>query len=265
MRDLGALHERIRLSGVVQAGTGLRVGGQQGQDLTGSDLPVVKDAGGRPYLPGSSFKGALRATVEAMLRGLAGGAGRRPWACDPLDEDRRCGPKRDGERRGVPAPINDVLDSTCDACLLFGSPHLAGRLLVSDLPLVGDGRRAVEVRDCVAIDRDTETARDGGKYDLEVVPAGTAFELELVLDNPEDHQLGLLAAGLDALGQGYARLGGGGTRGLGRVEIRVERVQRRSARQMLGLEDPAPDEGWETLAERGRKALADLVARATGG
>ena len=52
-------------------------------------------------------------------------------------------------------------------------------------------RYCSELRDGVAIDRDSEKAIDGLKYDFEVVPASAAFDLEITLENatPQDLQL----------------------------------------------------------------------------
>jgi CRISPR/Cas system CSM-associated protein Csm3 (group 7 of RAMP superfamily) len=77
----------------------------------------------------------------------------------------------------------------------------------------------VEVRDGVAIDRDTETAADGRKYDFEVVPRETAFDLQLRVDNATAGELGLLFLGLREFTNGDAWVGGNTSRGLGLVRI----------------------------------------------
>src|SRR5690606_25672439 len=77
----------------------------------------------------------------------------------------------------------------------------------------------VEVRDGVAIDRDTEAAADGRKYDFEVVPRETAFDLHLRVDNATPRELGLLFLGLREFANGDAWLGGNTSRGLGLVRM----------------------------------------------
>ena len=78
-----------------------------------------------------------------------------------------------------------IKDNTCDVCKLFGSPVQAGRLWVSDGALK-DWASVVQVRDGVVIDRDSQTAVDGLKYDYEVVPSSSRFQLCIDLENPTD-------------------------------------------------------------------------------
>jgi CRISPR/Cas system CSM-associated protein Csm3 (group 7 of RAMP superfamily) len=51
-------------------------------------------------------------------------------------------------------------------------------------------------RDGVGIDRDTETAAEGLKYDFEAVPSGTEFEFEMVIENASEAELGVALLGL---------------------------------------------------------------------
>src|SRR5919205_1694031 len=45
--------------------TGLHIGAGKGSlEIGGADNPVVKDAFGRPYIPGSSLRGKLRSLLE---------------------------------------------------------------------------------------------------------------------------------------------------------------------------------------------------------
>ena len=106
---------------------------------------------------------------------------------------------------------------TCDVCKLFGSPVKAGRLSVSDGTLK-DWASVVQVRDGVVIDRDSRTAVDGLKYDYEVVPASSRFQICIDLENPTDEDLALLGAVLFEWHAGSS-LGGFTSRGLGRFHL----------------------------------------------
>jgi CRISPR-associated RAMP protein (TIGR02581 family) len=102
----------------------------------------------------------------------------------------------------------------------FGAPWLAGRLFVKDAHVVEDywfGQ--YEVRNGVAINRDTETQQGGFLYDYEVVPAGSRFQFELVLENAEEWQLGMIWRLLDPWRRGDIQVGGFRTRGLGYVRL----------------------------------------------
>ena len=81
--DFDLLRERIVLTGTLTTRTALHIGGGAGE-LEAVDLPVVKTNRGDPFIPGSSLKGVVRSTVEALLRS-AGIDGLH--ACNPLDED----------------------------------------------------------------------------------------------------------------------------------------------------------------------------------
>lgn len=49
----------------IEAQTGLHIGeGNNSLEIGGIDNAVVKDAKGRPYIPGSSLKGKMRALME---------------------------------------------------------------------------------------------------------------------------------------------------------------------------------------------------------
>src|SRR3954454_4662797 len=62
---------KLILEGELHCETGLHVGAGKGSlEIGGSDNPVVKDAFGRPYVPGSSLRGKLRSLLEQAL-GLA--------------------------------------------------------------------------------------------------------------------------------------------------------------------------------------------------
>src|ERR1041384_5757621 len=56
---------KLILEGDLHCETGLHVGAGKGSlEIGGSDNPVVKDAFGRPYVPGSSLRGKMRALLE---------------------------------------------------------------------------------------------------------------------------------------------------------------------------------------------------------
>lgn len=281
--DFHRLASRLRLRGVLCTQTALRIGASGG-DFDGVDLPVIKDAAGFPFLPGSSIKGALRSTVESLLRG-AENRGAGLWACDPLAQsdhasaesdrasastqsastaadpglaDKSCGHHRRGERLRVDT------EQHCAVCRLFGSHVVASHVRFCDALMrpserdPGRARVPVEIRDGVSIDRDLRRARGARKFDFEVVSPGTEFVLEIFVENHQPWLLGLLVMGFDQLAEGFTALGGFTSRGLGRVAFRWSSIVHVTAASLLRGEPPATVEGDAVAAEMHawREALA---------
>ena len=235
-QDFAAFHNRLRLPGKLYLETALRVGAGRSVDAAGPDLPVVKDAFGRPYIPGSSFKGALRAYVESLLRGLQERLGRRDLAClsvskpDTLDYEGCLTPKKVKALREKPEFRNDpealdkaLWEGSCLVCRVFGAPWLASKVRVRDLMVDEQSwPERYEWRDGVAIDRDTGTAAEGLKYDFEAVPPGVAFNFALQAENTTPAEQGLLLLALRGFEEGWVPLGGGRSRGLGRVWLELD-------------------------------------------
>src|SRR6266849_6772891 len=56
---------KLILEGEMHCETGLHVGAGKGSlEIGGADNPVVKDSHGRPYVPGSTLRGRIRALLE---------------------------------------------------------------------------------------------------------------------------------------------------------------------------------------------------------
>jgi len=252
------LKDRYRLSGQLLALTGLRVGGGDRTQHAATQSPIIRDALGRPFIPGSSLKGVLRSGLESLLRGLDH---EKLHACDPF-EDRCTGPLEETAKKTSRAPeLDEVVEKLCTACALFGSPLLAGRVFVRDLALKENGTVATEIRDGVGINRDLRVAqtRPAVKYDFEVVPVGSRFSLEMIVENPNLAQLGLVLEALAMLDRGELLVGGLTSRGLGRGRVEGLKLEHTNARRLF------TGEGWQeqNLEETRSKAqgvLRELLA-----
>jgi CRISPR-associated RAMP protein (TIGR02581 family) len=287
------MRNRLVVTGELVALTALRIGAGRTSEVLDNDLPVLRDALRRPFIPGASLKGAFRSRIEGLLRATAPAHGPRSFGqlaalsekiarardahgerlaatlrarLEPAEAARRLAEAEqeyaatldtlldevtpdgaaldfdDIERRtaAVRAFVDDNADlsdayvstliwrQSTPVDLLFGSPQVAGRLFFKDA-LVDETLwfDQFEVRNGVALNRDTETAEDRLLYDYEVVPAGTRFHFEMALENAAGWQLGLALLALQPWQRGDARIGGFRSRGLGYV--RLENVQRRFA------------------------------------
>lgn len=247
--------------------TGLHIGAGKGSlEIGGADNPVVKDAYGRPYIPGSTLRGRLRSLLE-QSSGLA--------VPNELIYVSR--------RRGQEVRIHQSDDPSDEIGLLFGRnpgrvERVAGesrdrtvatpsRLTVYDAPLDLDSitpqmrenldDELTEIKSENAVDRITSVA---SPRTLERVPAGARFQVRLVLDLLADEDKALVprvVEGLRLLED--SALGGGGSRGNGRVRFSGLRVTFRSADYYRTGADETPVATADALAGLQGK-LNDAVA-----
>jgi len=216
---------RLEITGKLSTITALRISSGRSTEPIGADLPVIKDALEQPLIPGSSFKGALRSRLESFLRGIDTSLAEDP--ANFTSSNRNQIIKKLKEDYQDDAILTDkLLNQTDLISRLFGSPWIASKFQVRDLTVVSDtwfGQ--YQERDGVAIDRDTETAAEGKLYDFQVVPSGTSFNLKIVVENAETWELGLLMIGLHQFESEQIPLGGGRSRGLGVVSLKIDQMQ----------------------------------------
>ncbi|HEU4727519.1 MAG TPA: CRISPR-associated RAMP protein Csx7 [Kofleriaceae bacterium] len=279
--DFHRLESRLRMTGSLITRTALRIGAGDGEAV-GVDLPVIKDALGQPFIPGASLKGALRSTIEALVRGADRGG--EIWACDPLarKDDESRGAERSSARTGAPSrhrvrPSTSCgfhkpgergavkLEEHCTVCRMFGSHVVASHIRFCDALLCRKTDRIpVEVRDGVSIDRDLRRVQGSLKYDFEVVAPGAEFAVEVFVENPQPWWMGLLAVGFDQLAEGFTALGGFTSRGLGRVAFIWSSIKVTTARGLLRGERDEDLTGEQVAArfQDWRGALTELCKEA---
>lgn len=217
-RDRWTLYptKRVRLTGRLRMRSALHVGGGVGtQSIT--DAAVLRHADGRPFIPGSSLKGALRSHLERLAQTealLACGI----TSCGLFTDSATSCPTPtwiDENKDATKAEDKDF-EALCHTCTLFGSPILAGKIRVPDLEVEPESNAALfEIRDGVGIDRDSGKAVPKIKFDFEVVPTDTVFAFELSVDSPDDKELALVAVAVREMEHGHVAVGGKTTRGLG--------------------------------------------------
>ncbi len=237
--DFTRFHGRLTIRGELELHTPLRIGGGGGGDMGLADIAVVKDTLGRPYIPGSSFKGVLRSQVETLLRTIDPAlaclcvTNQDDHTCPTvLRRSRQAGESASPYERRLAAFGGDedalYLEGTCRACQVFGANGLAAKVIIPDMPLCPDQLREdgawygrYQIRHGVSIDRDTETAAEGRLYTGEAVPAGTRFTCAIVVENGSAADQGLVLLGLRFFEKGLVTLGGAASRGLGQIALHL--------------------------------------------
>ena len=233
----------MRISGKILVVSPLHIGaGQQGTTLSTVDNYVITrrmpDGTELPYIPGSSLKGAVRSTVEMILRGMPGAR-----VCDVIAKGRACihqtikddsGKEVKVEEKikkllesGDPEKIEEFLRShLCEACKIFGNTSYASRAYFMDATPSKDrdGKYIVYrgLRTGVAISREKGKVETGKLFTTEYVEPSSMFDFQILLDGLEDYQVGLILTALDWVNQGIVMLGGLKSRGMGRVKFIVE-------------------------------------------
>ena len=217
---------RLEITGTLTTVTALRISAGRSTEPIGSDLPVIKDALGRPLIPGSSFKGALRSRLESFLRGIDPNLAEDPANYTTSTRNNQVKDLKVKYKNNDLVLTQELIGITDDIGSLFGSPWMASKFQVRDLTVQPDAWFGqYQERDGVAIDRDTETAADGKLYDYQVVPAATPFDFKAVVENAHDWELGLLMIGLYQFETEQIPLGGGRSRGLGVVKLEIDKMR----------------------------------------
>lgn len=230
------LHGKIIISGIIFAKTGLHIGGSDtGLEIGSTDNVVIRDPlTSQPYIPGSSLRGALRSVMEIGLG--------KPIEHEVVSGDKKKVRIHMCDGNGKTEEDAESEYNNCEVCTIFGLPAEITyaeptRLYVRDAKLeeTSAGRLEyeantdmpfTEVKTEVVIDRITSQATP---RQVERVPAGSEFEFEMVYNifkQADIDKLKALFSGMKWLEDDY--LGGGGSRGSGKIEFQEVDVEWKS-------------------------------------
>jgi CRISPR-associated protein Csm3 len=216
---------KLLILGDLRCETGLHIGAGKGSlEIGGADNPVVKDAFGLPYVPGSSLRGRVRALLEnamgltspaelVYLSKRKGQEVRIHQSDRPDDEICLLFGRNPGRMERVEGEVIESRSASPARLTIYDAPLDAGSITAQMRENLDD--EITEVKSENAIDRITSQANP---RTLERVPAGARFKVRMVLDIlcEEDKALpARLLEGLRLLEDDA--LGGGGSRGSGRV------------------------------------------------
>ncbi len=210
--------------------TGLHIGGtEEGFDIGGIDNPVIKDkVTGMPYIPGSSLKGKMRSLLEWAYNKVTIEQNKKTqeWEgklCSSPTEPIGIvfGIPAEDHRGDVPGPTRlTVRDAYPDAETIKKWENAMGEKIYTELKTEN------------AIDRLTSAANPRS---MERVPAESIFQAEFVYDvykKQDVANLKLLFEGMMLLEDSY--LGGGGTRGSGKIKFKNVQITARDRNYYVG-------------------------------
>ena len=200
------MYAKIEITGVIEACTGLHIGGSSQFSAIGSvDLPVVRDAlTDKPMIPGSSLKGKMRALLARRYNtGLK---------ARPDDDDERV--VRLFGAAGNPRPVRSRL--------IFSDMVLSNG---EELKKIGiDSATEIKFENsinrltAVANPRQIERAIRGTQYEFQIIYDAYS-EGDKIIDEQElIEDFRLIAEGFKLLQYDY--IGGNGSRGYGKVRFR---------------------------------------------
>jgi len=208
------LKKKILFEGKIELLTGLRIGGSSSaMSIGGLDNIIIRNPlDNKPYIPGSSLKGKMRALIELRDGTISYNKGKQ-----------------------IEYGVSDDIKSLPSRLFGFSSKdkNLPSAIIVRDCNLLSDENMFkntdvpyAEVKTEVTIDRITSKANP---RTMERVPAGAEFELNMVLNimsmHTEENEKELVNAVFDALQlvqDDY--LGGSGSRGYGQIKFHINNL-----------------------------------------
>jgi len=247
-----------RIEGTLTTKTPLHVGSgevQKTQGKEGEELPlllVMKDHQGRPMIPGSSLRGALRGWLEANLAPFnsPGSYDVASFSCGEFDFQKGLTPARLEEvRKGILGEVNkdsslkteaerhEAIETRMTAYYLehldlvaglFGHGRFHSRVDFENAVLeVGQNDDPLVRMPGVSIDPVTGAARKGHLFAVEAVKPGRQFQVSLQFRNVHEWEIGMVLAALEALSDPDfpLRLGGHEGTDYGRVEWNISSVR----------------------------------------
>lgn len=213
--DFSTFVNKYKIKGTLIVCNALHIG--SGKEEEGKDSPFIKDNNGNFYIPGSSFRGYLSTKLERILNSennfklieketekeLNEGDVKLIFGYTNLDNE-------DSEI------INRVKEKV-NISNLQEITSMAGKIHISDMFITTEVNSIK--RDGIKIDRNTGATEDKGKFDYNVVPAGSKFDFEIELNNIENYQLELIGLALKDIVEDGDLFGGMLSRGIGKCKI----------------------------------------------
>ncbi|ACP37676.1 type III CRISPR-associated RAMP protein Csx7 [Saccharolobus islandicus] len=206
------------IEGIVETQSPLRIGGGR-ESFDPASIArdsILKDAEGKPVIPGSSWKGIFRSTGERILRL------RNMVVCSGIGKDY-CLNNNEMERefeRGLRGNMDEALrvfwDYTCLNCKVFGTMSVIGAVRFLDsLPI----SYSLNTRSMIAISRSEGAVAKKALVTVEYVEMGSKFSFKMIGYNLPNYAIGYLVTIMKNIHDGFTQVGGHKSRGFGFVRF----------------------------------------------
>lgn len=191
---------------------------------------VATDVNNKPYIPGSALRGVIRHYLRHIFIGLSNNR----IAQDQNFESTEFKEKTQEEQ------INYMRTEASMLERLLGTPFAEGKAEFWDASAINtvngkqfkdrgwNSERNTYVVKSVAIDPTTGTAFPHKLYTFEVAPPGLRYELNVVGQNLDDEEIGMLLFGLESFNSEIFPLtiGAMSGRGFGRMSFKLKEIYR---------------------------------------
>ena len=192
---------RLYACGTWKLGSAAHFGGDE---TSVADMCLLKDAEGKPFIPGASIAGAARSFLARQ---------RSPWA------------KYQGGLTTEPPELKRLFGGAAKADTVEESDTMSA-LIVADAHCK---QEATSIRDGVRVDAESGAAADKAKFDVEVVERGTEFVLNLeciIREGDANYDLTtLFLVILHGFEKGDISLGARTRRGYGRGKVKSWKIR----------------------------------------
>ncbi len=229
MLDFTELQNRYVFEGNLHLQGAMHIGSGRSDEEVDSVFACTSD--NRPYIPGSSIRGALRSHTERILLSI-----RKPSCLlfsdstfeNPVMETKCLTAQKPDELAEIEQDelYENIManpDLLCDTCKVYGSPHFASRVKIPDA--IRAEQTPLNKRFNTGINRETGTVASGVLFSMNVVEKGNAFPFKLIAENMEPLTLGVLAIGLLEMMSGEFWIGAKAATGLGQCKLELSSVK----------------------------------------
>ncbi|MFQ6119669.1 MAG: RAMP superfamily CRISPR-associated protein [Methanosarcinales archaeon] len=196
------------LQGKIRLDTPLRIGaGQATAGYSLSQSPVLvryTETSAEPYIPGSSFKGVLRSTMERIIR--------------TFNEEKSCISVLD--KKNIKKEDKVLCgEEECIPCTIFGSMKKGAKIKVRDAVLSEADKQKILLEDRPHYGNPKLKGKGYFRTE-ELVVSDLSFDFKIELDNSNNTEIGMIILALYEFNNKRCYLGGSVSRGHGFASIK---------------------------------------------